>query len=302
MKERQGFIISLSTADNLYIGLGEVSPLDGVHHETVDEAQSQIELLKERLMRLTFPDIPSLPCESILALDGSLELFIHSLYSQIFPVGDSTNYTQLLPSVRAGLEMALLSIASQAEKMTLVDAILRKPSVPTSNDRIDSPMLLPLNGLVTKDETSSQSRPNKQDRVSYTSTKVKVGESSPFEDAQRMLRSVSEQTLLRADANRSWNETQAFDFVMFLKALDPSSIDSLEFVEEPLIRVLDGKKAWDLGDQLEALERFYDETGIKYALDESLADIAMSLDFKFQPIADNCFICFTTELSMDAQH
>jgi hypothetical protein len=156
MKERYGFIISLSSYDNLYLGLGEVSPLDGVHRETMDEALSQIQLLKEGLMRLAPSDVPSLPCERILILDGSLELYIKNLCSKIFHFSD-TNVIQLVTSVRAGLEMALLSIASQAEKKTIIEAILQKTSSWIDQDRIELPTLLPLNGLVTKDEVYTQS-------------------------------------------------------------------------------------------------------------------------------------------------
>jgi pimeloyl-ACP methyl ester carboxylesterase/O-succinylbenzoate synthase/uncharacterized membrane protein len=305
MKERQGYIISISTVDRRLIGIGEISPLDGVHQESVDQAQSQLELLKGYFEERSVSMIPLMPCKSILALDGSLKLYIDRLCNHLFMSVDGQQ-TRLLPSVRAGLEMALLSIASQALQISLVDALMKTSATPISSERTTFAMFLPLNGLVTKDDTSMPISNPDTDRVLYTSTKIKVGDSSPFEDAQRVIRLYSGnflsvdvqsgpiQRFFRADANRSWNNLQAADFVMFLKALDPGSIDYFEFVEEPLAQAKGGQSDWSLGAQLEALERFYEETGIKYALDESLADVAASLDFQFEPISDTLVRLFRT--------
>ena len=67
IKNRKGFIISISSQDNSVIGIGEVSPLDGVHTEDIDDVKGQLDVLI-KFMKLYPTLLPLLECKSVLRL------------------------------------------------------------------------------------------------------------------------------------------------------------------------------------------------------------------------------------------
>mmetsp|Transcript_24709 Transcript_24709/g.40502 ORF Transcript_24709/g.40502 Transcript_24709/m.40502 type:complete len:418 (+) Transcript_24709:104-1357(+) len=73
-------------------------------------------------------------------------------------------------------------------------------------------------------------------------------------------------------------------FIDELKRDGNSALGAIEFIEEPLeIQTVDGK--WSLDAQVAALEAFANGGGFSYALDESLADLAVVHDYNFERIA-----------------
>lgn len=264
---REGLVISLSSKDGAFVGLGEVSPLSGVHPETFEEAKLQIEEISKIFLREEF-DLQPIECEEILRLDGSLTVYIDSLMKEM-TTKYSLSFDNLGWSVRSGLEMALLSLASHATQVPYPHAIF--PSIVESS----SVRTLPINGLETRKDQSSVQDTNTNLFDNFPSIKVKVGHRTTEEDISSVMNILSQKSLCaRADANRSWNESDAVAFGKALIAQATDKMDKFEFVEEPLQKVQ--ANDWTLLQQIRSLERWYDATGVGYALDESLAEEALS--------------------------
>ena len=272
MKEREGFLISITSKDNGLVGIGEVSPLSGVHPETYEEAYSQIQLLKKSFLNLG--DLaPELLCENLLSLDGSLGDYIESLLK-------SMQFEMvLLSSVQSGIEMALMSIAAQAVRSPLPVALLRYSS---SQNRIEdhNNFMLPLNGLLTRgsDDMTAQ-RDSEKKSIRYTSMKVKVAHRLPSHDAEHVIKAqylATDKNNVRADANRGWSFDRALEFASLLLKNDDSIIHNFEFIEEPLEKQ-STEDNFDFSRQIQMLEKWHEHTGINYALDESIADLYKEL-------------------------
>ena len=81
LKERRGLIINLNSRDGEYVGIGEISPLGGLHPETFEEAETFLELIRKRLIVASQQEsLPIIDAEKILRLDGALSSFIDSLF------------------------------------------------------------------------------------------------------------------------------------------------------------------------------------------------------------------------------
>jgi len=279
VKQRQGYIISLVSGDGAAVGIGEVSPLSGLHKETLDDAEMQLCTIRDWLASSAIEDIPELDAAAVFSFDGALTGYIDTLYAA---VGVSS---PLLPSVRSGLEMSIILLASNACRLPLPRAI---PKYAQEVSSIRG--MLPVNGLILRGESLNISK----ERV-YPSIKVKLGGQTAKGDALSLLqtqqsggRYISKETKgkVRGDANRAWDEESA---MLFAKSLEDVGADltKIEFVEEPLKQQIDANGEWSMNAQVSRLEHFYAETGIKYALDESLADLVTLHDYNFDGIASS---------------
>jgi O-succinylbenzoate synthase len=111
-----------------------------------------------------------------------------------------------------------------------------------------------LNGLIMADESAVPEAALSLLREGYTTIKVKVGRQILADDIRmvaQLREMIGDRAMLRLDANRIWSLEQA---LAFGQAIGPEAID---YVEEPCA---------NLAHQ----ERFFQETGIAIALDESL--------------------------------
>lgn len=272
LNERRGLLISISSSDNSAVGLGEVSPMKGVHIETFQEARAQV---KEIQRIISSPDVvlPRLTCEDVLSLDGSLGSFIDELMT-VVSLQSNMPFTTFLPSVRSGIEMAILSLASHAIKTPLPLAFR---NLPTPNLPMRSISSIALNGLETRKATPSmfENRSDGYDLIHYPSTKIKIGHRDVDEDIKTVMNIGS--SCIRLDANRAWSFETAVIFALKLKTVLKDR--EVEFIEEPLAKNVSKDGAWTLEDQILCLERLYDKTGLKYALDESVADALSLVNF-----------------------
>lgn len=285
--KREGFIVQLVCTNGLEVGLGEISPLPGVHTETVEEAKLEIEMLQIALNGAEMDVLPEFEAENILGLNGALDNLLTRL-SRL-----ATGRQRFLPSVGFGLEMALISLAAQKVSFPVHQALSIKSSQGGVIAKI--PSLLSLNGLITRRASNRQSgtQPVSEMR-SFPSYKVKVGHQDLKLDMSTMLIGFQLIELyhgrlegrLRADANRAWNEGQAIEFATALESLDVHALEKIEFIEEPIQKVLNDSGEWSLEQQVNALERSFFSTSIPYALDESLVDLAKVHTWKFDPIQD----------------
>lgn len=288
LQRREGFIISIASSNGKAVGVGEVSPLKGLHKETLEDAESQLQLIKDYLASAAA--LPTFNAEEVLSLDGSLSAFITEIVTMA-----GIDPTLVATSVRSGLEMAILSVASQLYGSLLPQSLAANhwqkdlPSIPSSSFG-----LLPLNGLLTRGETLDTisgkiGRVSKS--VNFGSVKVKIGHDDIDVDI-RTLRSLKQspnpvgQIKLRGDANRAWDGSLAEAFSTQLKGLDSSIWESIEFIEEPITkRFLNGE--WSIERQVAALDDFSRTGGIPYALDESIADLAEFHAYNFDRIASD---------------
>ena len=306
LTQRQGFIINLVSSDGAAVGIGEVSPLPGLHIESNRESEAQLILLKEQLESSSHDSPQTFDAEKILSLDGSLTAFIDKFVVSI-EKQSGTHVGALYPSVRSGLEMAILSLASQACRLPVPQAlsahaqtnIKKSSSVPTLGN------LLPLNGLATRGASTLPFRKARitqgtaENDISYPSMKVKVGHQGAAEDAQSIVRSAAARddfsiddskpkrvARVRADANRAWDEASALAFAAALDLIDADIMSQrFEFIEEPLRQQTTEDGQWSLSMQIKALENWHKKSGMPYALDESLGDLVHQHAYDFQSIS-----------------
>jgi len=206
--QREGIVIALKSGDGKSIGYGEIAPLPGLHHEPLPAAEQQ-------LMKV---------------------LTIHEFTKS----GDFADC--LYPSVRTGLEMALLNL----EAHTL-------QQLPRLSERVPAPAV-PLNALLFGDTATIAKRAEEYFRKGYRTFKLKVNAAGAEEaiESIRLLKSTYNGSIaLRLDANQSMSLDEAIAFSRELPA------GSIEYIEEPL-------------KNPEQIEEFHANTSIPSALDETL--------------------------------
>ena len=277
--QRNGFVIQIESNGGREVGLGEVSPLEGLHAEDLEDARKQLVHLKNWIENAREVESLQFSCSSVLALEGSLGKFLDNL-------AVASDMQNLHPSVRSGLEMALLALSSQRTSAPIHQALQRRGSNGSKTNA--GAAVLRVNGLVTRGATGTgQFRLESLPSQSFPSLKVKVGHQTLEKDTSALLLAFHRMDMrrkrgkIRADANRAWNESQAMSFASSLDGLDVNSLNRIEFVEEPLRKVEDSDGLWSLEQQIQALERWYLHTEIPYALDESIADLSKMHDGDF---------------------
>jgi len=148
------------------------------------------------------------------------------------------------PSTRFGLELGLLNLWTSIRRRPLY-ALLGVPQTKS----------IYINGLITVSPEHLNTEVSKLMEEGYQTIKLKVGQQE-IENEIETVRSVREMIgphlKLRLDANRAWSLTQAVKFGNAVRSV------GIEYIEEPV-------------DDLNALHTFYHETGLHYALDESLS-------------------------------
>jgi o-succinylbenzoate synthase len=293
LQRREGFIVSIASSNGKAVGVGEVSPLKGLHKESLEDAESQLRSIKNYLASAT--ELPKFNAEEVLSLNGSLSRFIVEIVTMA-----GIEPKLVATSVKSGLEMAILSVASQLYGSFLPQSLAANHwqkdllSIPSSSFG-----LLPINGLITRGETletisGAVGRVSKN--INFGSVKVKIGHDD-FDIDIRTLRDLKQSAntgglQLRADANRAWDAPSANTFVAELKRLDSAIFEMIEFIEEPLGKqLLDGE--WSIDSQVAALDDFTRRGGIPYALDESLADLAEIRAYNFDQIAHDLRAVFS---------
>jgi len=282
IKRREGFIVSIASRDGMAVGVGEVSPLKGLHNESLDDSEHQLQLVKEFLVSGA-DECPEFDAAQVLSLNGSLARYINMIFG-LAGIGEMS----IAPSVRSGLEMAILSLSSQLYGVLLPQALAANYLQRSRSMSRLSFGQLPINGLITRGQAQNPSKSDEK-KISFQSIKVKVGEENKI-DASHLIKlselsTNSKQHLrLRADANRAWDIDSAKAFVDELKRADNSVLEQFDFIEEPLeMQTINGK--WSLDAQICGLEAFVNDGGLSYALDESLADLVVTYDYNFDKIA-----------------
>jgi o-succinylbenzoate synthase len=221
---RSGFLIQMWDEQNNF-GSGEIAPLPGLHSENLGLALENLQDLRSFLVDSEVP--PDLD-----KLDGGFEKWFHG--------------KMILPSVRFGLEMAILNLIADKNNQSLM-SLLSENNQKSIN----------LNGLVSGDKRQIVKQVVQLIRDGCQTIKLKVGRQAVDEDIQianEVKKIIGQKARLRLDANRNWSLTEA---VRFGKVLGSEHI---EYIEEPL-------------SEISNLDIFYEQTGLPIALDESLRQI-----------------------------
>jgi o-succinylbenzoate synthase len=219
--QREGFIIKLSD-ENGNIGYGETAPLPGVSSEMPDIVLGQLQQLKTQL---TGQNIPA-----NLGLKGG-------------KFADFLGEISLAPSVKFGIETAILSLKAANQKKNIAELII---------DNYQT--TIPLNGLLDGPKDLVLKEAEQLLEAGFQTLKLKVGHATIDEDIKtvnNLTKLMNGRAVLRLDANKAWDLKDA---LAFSKAID---FVSIEYIEEPL------------KDFMQVPE-FYEETLIPVAVDESL--------------------------------
>lgn len=220
LQEREGLILHLKSDEGAE-GFGEIAPLPEFSKETLSEACDQAQLLKANLCGQIIP-------EKIKKLNGQFDLWL--------------NNSTLKPSVRFGLESAVLNLLASAKNIPLHKLIAK-----TVHPQVR------ITGLLSSPKEQLATQAKELIDRGFTELKLKVGED--IDEAIAKVQEINDiicgKALLHLDANQTWNFDAA---VAFGKTI---GCDSVNYIEEPF-------------EDIQKIPEFFDETLIPVALDESL--------------------------------
>lgn len=233
--------------DALITGIGEICPLPQFHRETLEEAERQL----SKVLVAWEANPPTVPMAAA-RLDGSMARWL----KEQCPEGDS-----LLPSVRSGLEMAILHLLCRAGCLPHLGSCAAGAHGLSCCSRVG------VNALVAREEDLGGLCGD-----GATVVKVKVGK-DPVEDAKRVNRCAEillaecgrgAEARLRLDANQAWSVEEAVTFVAHLSETVASITD---YLEEPVC-------GSDGASLIQSWEAFSSKTNnrVRIAVDESLTE------------------------------
>ncbi|KAF8399244.1 hypothetical protein HHK36_015109 [Tetracentron sinense] len=246
---REGFILALSLEDGS-VGFGEVAPLE-IHKENIIDVEEQLRYLLHVIQGAKISYLLPL-------LKGSFSSWIWCSLGIMS--------CSIFPSVRCGLEMAILNALAARQGSSLLNLLLyrecstsdtqsvKAEEIIKRSSRVQICALLDSNG--TPKEVAYVAA--KLVEEGFTTIKLKVGRrANPIEDAaiiHEIREKVGHQINLRADANRNWTFEEAVQFGSCVKCCD------LQYIEEPVHYEDD-------------IIKFCEETGLPVALDETINNI-----------------------------
>ncbi|XP_050372499.1 protein PHYLLO, chloroplastic isoform X2 [Argentina anserina] len=236
---REGFILTLYFEDGSF-GFGEVAPLD-ICKENLLDVEEQLRFLIHMMKGADISCCPPL-------LRGSFSSWIQSNLG-ILPC-------TLFPSVRCGLEMAILNAIATRQGSDLLGILNPQKAGDTS----ELASTVQICALVDSNGTPAQVAESIATLVEegFTAVKIKVARcGSPLQDAaviQEVRNKVGYHIKIRADANRKWTYEEAIQFGSLVKDCD------LQYIEEPVRCEED-------------IIKFCKESGLPVALDETIDSI-----------------------------
>lgn len=242
----EGFVLKLRVEDNI-VGFGEVAPIE-IHEEDLLDVEEQIRYLLHRVKDSVLDVIP--------LLRGSFSNWIWTSLG-VPP-------SSIFPSVKCGLEMAILNLLASQRKCSLFkvlsgcDLFCRDENVVEYNQ--NSSASIQICALVDCNGSPMEVALGVAKLVAegFTTFKLKVGRrESPIEDAtvlHKIREVVGYQINIRVDANQKWTYEQAVEFGSRVQSLH------LEYIEEPVSSVYD-------------LIKFCEKNVLPVALDETIDNL-----------------------------
>ncbi|KAK8309972.1 hypothetical protein V6Z12_D02G156700 [Gossypium hirsutum] len=235
---RDGFILSLTLEDGS-IGYGEVAPLE-ISQENLLDVEEQLRFLFHVMKGVTINYF--LPM-----LKSSFSSWIWKTLG--IPV------CSLFPSVRCGLEMAILNAIAMSHGSSLLNILY--PLRERTEEKSENLASIRICALIDCSGTPEEVARIAVDLVEegFTAIKIKVARrADPVEDAaviQEVRKKVGCHIDLRVDANRNWTYEQAIKFGFLVKDYN------LQYIEEPVQHESD-------------IIRYCEESGLPVALDETI--------------------------------
>ncbi|KAH6797875.1 2-oxoglutarate decarboxylase/hydro-lyase/magnesium ion-binding protein [Perilla frutescens var. hirtella] len=235
---REGFVISLSLDDGS-VGFGEVAPLE-IHKENLLDVEEQLQFIIHSIEGKTISN--NLPL-----LKGSFSSWI---WNSLGIPPDS-----IFPSVRCGLEMAILSAIASRHGSSLLNILH-----PSAGEVSKSSSSVQICALIDSYGSPMDTAFVASTLVAegFTAIKIKVGRrEDPDEDIaaiQEVRRKVGKNIVLRVDANRKWTYDAAVKFAHSVKDC------CLQYIEEPV-------------NNEDDIVKFCEETGLPVALDETINSV-----------------------------
>ncbi|KAG5532630.1 hypothetical protein RHGRI_027056 [Rhododendron griersonianum] len=237
---REGFIIALFLEDGS-VGFGEVAPLE-IHEENLIDVEDQLRFLIHAIQQ------EKISCFLPL-LKGSISSWIWTSLG-ILP-------GSIFPSVRCGLEMAILNALAATGGSSLLNILHPETATEELSQRSFTVQIC---ALIDSDGTPKDVADIAATLVGegFSAIKLKVARrQDPIEDArviQEVRKRVGPQINLRADANQKWTYDEAVRFSSSVMNCN------LQYIEEPV-------------QDEEEIVKFCEQTGLPVALDETIGNI-----------------------------
>ncbi|KAM7271199.1 hypothetical protein ACFE04_030413 [Oxalis oulophora] len=235
---REGFILSLYLEDGS-MGFGEVAPL-GSHRESLADVEEQLRLLMHTIRGAHIGSFLPL-------LRGSFSSWIWN------ELGLPTS--SILPSVRCGLEMAILNAIAASQGSSLLNILC--PRMEGETEISGTSPNVQICALIDSNGTPSEVAHVAGTLVKegFTTLKLKVArQPDPIHDAaivQEVRNKIGSGIVLRVDANQNWTYDEAIQFGSLVKNCD------LQYIEEPVQNEDD-------------IIKYCEESGLPVALDETI--------------------------------
>ena len=226
MKDRKVWFLKVFDEDGVG-GIGEVAPIHRLSPEEVEDVPLFLEHLSSGLTRIPKPQ-------------NEEEVF--KVVNELVPME--------IPSVRFGLEMALLDLMRGGEKQIFAEDF--------------QAIRIPINGLVWMgDEAFMKKQISEKLDAGFRCIKLKVGALDFNAELEiiKSLRKVSDELIIRLDANGAFETNEA------LYKLNELSKFNIHSIEQPIMPL-----------QPEAMELICNRSEIPIALDEELIGINSSRD------------------------
>ncbi|KAI0560191.1 Alpha/beta hydrolase [Gracilaria domingensis] len=252
IKERKGIVVAL-VATNHCVGVGDICPLPGLHHEDIDHCVKEVRDLSSRLQALRRP-------YNVMSNQAILE-FLEFVQ----------NYSLVS---RNGFEAAFVHLHSLVLHQPISDSLRLCASSLLYGKNLTASEFIDMNGVLPRipkssarsDECSPESLYRESIQMSpFEVMKLKVGASDDMEEELRAVRTAvlvakSSGKRIRLDANRAWSISQYEQFENGLKEY----VEWIEYIEEP----------FSTPEQLSQFIAAQHEQscGLPLALDESLND------------------------------
>lgn len=220
INERRGLILKLSNETGLS-GIGEAAPYPEFGTESLSDTEKALENIKLNVK---------------IEIDNIIESANETLAS-----------VNKYPSLRHGLEQALLNLVCKEKGITLND-LLKKNSL----------KILNVNAVLGFEPPAESGKAAKDYvRRGYSTLKLKLGRNSFEEDLQcikAIKNAVKDKLKLRLDVNGKWNLTEAKQYIRELVNYE------IEFIEQPV-------------NQIDDFIELSKTTEIPVAVDESLRSV-----------------------------
>ena len=195
---REGLILRV-TDDKNNIGIGEISPLPGLHKENLLQTIKQLRSISSYLLNKEIPI-------NLEQFNNGFDVWLKNF--------------SLYPSLQFGIESAFLSLLAAQQRISVIDIF---------HSSLDKSVKI--NALLTGTPKLITKKINQYLAEGFTVFKIKVGRNA-IDDDIKLVNAINKiidgNAVLRLDANQTWTLDEALHF---FQSID---MNNIEYIEEPL--------------------------------------------------------------------